>query len=274
IAIDNRPVASLAELRTATTELLADPAKGRDVLVALRRDGGLINAVVDLRIGDSQRPTPQARRAWIGVNVQPLTTKLANRLGVKADSGVRVTQVHAGTRAAAADLRVGDVILKIDDEIVSARRAEDLDAFARQVRRYRVDSEVQLFLWRDGTLLKLPVTLERQPIPAAELESYEDDVLEFTVRELAFEDRTRLQLPPEQRGLILQNLIAAGWAALGGLRNDDLLLEAAGQPLTDVAGFRKARDEALRSGAERWLLRISRNGRTAFVEIDLKPLKS
>ena len=274
VAFDDRPVSSLAELRTATTELLANPDRGRDVLVALRRDGGLINAVVDLRIADTQRPTPQARRAWIGVNVQPLTAKLATRLGVPADSGVRVTQVHAATRAAAADLRVGDVILKIDDEAVTARRAEDLDAFARQIRRYRVDSEVRLSVWRDGTIQQLPVTLERQPIPAAELESYVDDVLELTVRELAFEDRARLQLPPDQRGLILQNLLAAGWAALAGLSNDDILLEAGGRPLTDVAAFRQAREEALRNGAPRWLLRLSRNGRIAFVEIDLKPLKS
>jgi serine protease Do len=274
VAVEDRPVASLADLRAATTEILNDPAQGHDVLVAIRRDGSVVNAVVDLRIADTQRPTPQARRAWIGINAQPLTAKLATRLGVKTDSGVRVTQVHAGTRAASADLRVGDVILKIDGEVVSARRAEDLDAFARQVRRYHVDSEVQLTVWRGGTLSQIPITLEHQPVPAAELENYVDDLLELTVRELAFEDRTRLQLAPDRHGLIVQSLIAAGWAALAGLRNDDLLLEAGGKPLTDVASFREARDAALHGNAERWLLRIERNGRTSFIELDLKPLKT
>lgn len=157
---------------------------------------------------------------------------------------------------------------------MTARRAEDLDAFARQIRRYRVDTEVGLTLWRDGATLQVPVVLERQPVPAAEFETYVDDQFELTVRELAFEDRTRLQLQPQQRGLIVQNLVASGWAVLAGLRNDDILLEAAGQPMTDLVGFRAARDAALKPDApQRWALKVQRNARTLFIEVDLKPLK-
>ncbi len=275
VALDATPVASLADLRSTTTSILADPAKGRDVLVTVLREGKRLGSVIDLRLVDDKRTTPQARRAWLGVEVQPLTKKLATRLGIAAESGVRLTQVHAETRAAAADLRVGDVVLKIDDEAVAARRAEDLDAFSRQIRRNRVDAEVVLTLWREGATLQVPVVLERQPVPAAEYETYVDDLFELTVREIAFEDRTRLQFSPQQRGLIVQNLVAAGWAALAGLRNDDLLLEAAGQPLTDLASFRTARETALKPGAPlRWPLKVQRGDRTLFIEVDLKPLNS
>lgn len=274
VALDGRPVRSIQELQSFTAEILGATEKGRDVLVAFRREGALFHAVVDLRITDSHQATPQARRSWIGVEIQPLTRKLATRLGIAAESGVRITQVHVGTRAAAAGLHIGDVVLKIGDETVTAKRAEDLDTFARQVRQFPVGNEVALLLWRAGSTLSLPIPLERQPIPATEVERFVDDVLELAVRELAFEDRKRLQLPPDHTGLIVQNLIAAGWAALAGLENDDILLEADGRPLDGPTAYRAARDAVLGNGADHWRLKVERGARTFFVEIDLKPLKS
>ncbi len=274
VAIDGLPVRSVEELAGRTATILGDPEKGRDVLVSFRREGALLDSVVDLRITDTHQPTPQARRAWVGTEVQPLTRKLATRLGIEAESGVRITQVHAGTRAAEAGLKVGDVILKIEDEKVTAKRAEDLDTFARQIRRYPVGNEVALQVWRDGTTLALPITLERQPVPAAEVERFVDDLLELTVRELAFEDRNRLQLPPTQPGLIVQNLISAGWAALAGLQNDDILLEIDGRPLATPGDYRTARDAVLGNGTSHLRLKVERSARTFFVELDLNPLKS
>jgi S1-C subfamily serine protease len=157
VSIDTQPVATLADLRAISTAILADPAKGKDVLVGIRRNGALLDTVVDLRITDSHQSTPQAPRSWVGVEVQSLSRKLATRLGIDAESGVRITRVHPGTRAATADLRVGDVILKIDDEAVTARRTEDKDVFARQIRRYRVDTEVALTIWREGARTTVPV---------------------------------------------------------------------------------------------------------------------
>ncbi len=274
VSIDSTPIANLADLRKATTAILAQEGNGRSVLATVRRDGNLIDTVVDLRITDERHITPVARRAWVGVAVQPLTRKLATRLGVEAGSGVRVTRVHAGTRAAEAGLLVGDIILKIDDQPVTARRAEDQDTFARQIRQYSSDTEVTLGLWRNGATTACKILLEKQPIPAAEMASFVDDSLELTVRELAFEDRARLLLPTNQRGLIVESTIADGWASVAGLRADDLLLEAGGVPLTNVTDFRTAREQALQGDRPWWLLRVERKARTLFVEVNLKPLKS
>ena len=274
VSLDSTPITNLADLRTATAAILAKAGNGRSVLVSVRRDGTLVDAIVDLRITDERHITPVSRRAWVGVAVQPLTRKLATRLGVESGSGVRVTRVHSGTRAAEAGLLVGDIILKIDDQPVTARRTEDQDAFARQIRQYSSDTEVTLTVWRNGASFPCKVLLEKQPIPAAEMASCVDDNLEFTIRELAFDDRSRLQLPPDQRGLIVESTIANGWASLAGLRPDDLLLEAGGVQLTTVADFLKARDQALQGDPTWWLLRVERKSRTLFVEVNLKPMKS
>ena len=99
-------------------------------------------------------------------------------------------------------------------------------------------------LWRDGQKMDVPVTLEQQPTPAAELPRWQDLQLEFTARDIAFDDRVRLQLPVSAQGVIVESAVPAGWAALGGLRSDDVVEKAGDSPVTTVAELTRARNEA------------------------------
>ena len=65
-------------------------------------------------------PPSEASKAWVPVNVQVLTPTLAERLGLKGKTGVRVTRVLESKTP----LQVGDIILAIDGEPVRATRAE------------------------------------------------------------------------------------------------------------------------------------------------------
>jgi serine protease Do/serine protease DegQ len=51
-------------------------------------------------------------RGWIGVSLQPLTTELAEALGLDSTRGAIVARVHPGSPAAAAGLQPNDVIVK------------------------------------------------------------------------------------------------------------------------------------------------------------------
>jgi S1-C subfamily serine protease len=101
----------------------------------------------------------------------------------------------------------------------------------------------------------------------------EDTRLEFAVRDLAFDDRVRLQLAPDETGVLVETSTLAGWAYLAGLRTDDLVQRAGDTPVTSVAELRRARDEAVKSGREWWVLLARRSGESFFVEINLKPAK-
>ncbi len=98
--------------------------------------------------------------------------------------------------------------------------------------------------------------------------------MEFTVREVAFDDRVRLQLGPDASGVLVENAVQAGWANLAGLHADDLILQADGKPVTTVDGLRQSREEAVRQKHEWWVLLVQRRGQTGFIEINLKPAKS
>jgi serine protease Do len=127
-------------------------ASSRDLLntIGRRTPGDVVEVVVDragtertIRLtlgerpgpqaearGDAATPTPSAGDA-LGMRVQPLTDQLARRLGVDAGTtGLVVTEVRTGSPAAAAGLRVRDVILDAGRKPVSS--AEDLDRAARE----------------------------------------------------------------------------------------------------------------------------------------------
>jgi S1-C subfamily serine protease len=169
---------------------------------------------------------------------------------------------------------VGDVLLALDGTPVAARRPEDTDVLARQVRQYRAGTPVKVSLWREGAPRELTVVLEEQPIPAAEMAWWEEVQLEFSARELAFDDRIRLQLATGQTGALVESAIPAGWAALAGLRADDLIEAADGRPVTSLADLRASRTAAVEARREWWVLRVRRRGQTLLVEISLKPALS
>jgi S1-C subfamily serine protease len=170
-------------------------------------------------------------------------------------------------------LKVGDVIVALDGKEVPARRPEDTDVLARQIRQYRNNANAVFTLYRDGQKMDVPVTLEQQPVPAAELPRWQDLQLEFTARDIAFDDRVRLQLPVSAQGVIVESAVPAGWAALGGLRSDDLIEKAGDALVTNPTQLKQLRDEAVASGKAWWVLLVRRRGQTLFVEINLKAAK-
>lgn len=272
IAVDGKPVAGVAELQALTDELLPDtPNATRTVLVDFRRNGAGMSSVVELRRSNPRSVTPQARKAWLGVASQPLTSKLAARLTLKADGGARLTQIYPGTTAEAAGLQVGDVILALDGAAVAARRPEDADVLARMIRQYRAGTTAVLTLWRAGQKLDVSVPLPAQPTPAAEMPFWEDLDLEFSVRDVAFDDRVRLQLPLGAQGVLVESVVPAGWASLAGLRGDDFIEQAGGVPVSTVEALKAAREAAVQAGREWWVLLVQRRGQTSFVELKLKP---
>jgi len=276
IAVDGQPVGDVAELRTVTNKFFPDTESAlvHPVTASFRRDGAVLSSVVELRNTNPRRITPIALKAWLGVASQPLTPKLNKRLGINsADGGARLTRIYPGTEAEKAGLLVGDVILAIDGSAVTARRAEDSDVLARQIRQYKAGTSAAFSLWRDGKKIDLPVLLEAQPRPPAEMPWWEDIRLEFSVHELAFDDRVRLQLAPNVTGVVVESATPAGWAELAGLRGDDLVLTAGGTAVKSVEDLHRLRDEAVRSEKSWWVLQVQRRGQTLFVEINLKPAK-
>jgi serine protease Do len=276
IAVDGKPVTDVASLRQLTNAFFPDTESAlvHPSIVSIRRNGSVLESAIDLRNTNPHRIAPSVLKAWLGIDSQPLTPKLNARLGINSeDGGARITRIYQGTDADKAGLKVGDVLLSMDGVAIAERRAEDQEVLARQVRQYKVGSTATFQVWRDGAAVDVPVIFQVQPKPPAEMPLWEDEKLEFEVRDLAFDDRTRLQLAPEAKGVLVSDTTPAGWAELAGLRGDDLVIAADGQPISNADELRVSRAKAVKSGARWWVLQVERRGQTLFIEINLSHLK-
>ncbi len=277
VALDGKAVDNVAALRGLTRAFFPDPDTDttHTAIVSFRRDGAVVSSVIELRNTNPHRIAPSALKAWLGVASQPLTPKLNKRLGINSeDGGARITRVYDGTEAEKAGLRIGDVLLALDGIPVSAQRPEDTEVLARQIRQYKVGTTANISLWRDGQRIEVPVKMEVQPKPAAEMPLWDDEKLEFEVRDLAFEDRTRLQLPASAQGVLVATTTPSGWAELAGLHGDDLVIAVGATPITTVDELHRARDEAFKAGRRWFVLQVERRGQTLFIEINLKTARA
>ena len=99
-------------------------------------------------------------RGWFGIagQTQGLSTALVRRLDLKAPSGVLVAAISAGGPADAAGLRVGDVVLTLDDEATPS-----VDAVHKILTREKIGRKLGLDVLRDGVIVKLKLSVQERP---------------------------------------------------------------------------------------------------------------
>jgi serine protease Do len=101
----------------------------------------------------------KVRRGWLGVGIQDLSEELAEKFGVKNRRGVLVSQVFEGSPAEKAGLKVGDVVLALND-----RRVEQTRELSRAVAALAPGSRASLKILRKGRRWTIRVKLaEREP---------------------------------------------------------------------------------------------------------------
>ena len=130
VKLGDKPVIDIDGLRAATVELLNGKDDPQSVLVTFDRDGEEILTVVKVGPEEKASKPKRSEKAWLGIDTQVLSRDLAEVLGLKGKKGVRVTRVHSGTTAESAGMKIGDVILKLDGQVINASRPEDESIFA------------------------------------------------------------------------------------------------------------------------------------------------
>jgi Do/DeqQ family serine protease len=95
----------------------------------------------------------EVRPAYLGVDVRPMTAKLAKKVSLNRPEGVYVVDVAKKSPARAAGLKKGDVILEVEGLAV----LEPAD-YGAKMRDYTEGSRVPLEIWRAREKIEIVVT--------------------------------------------------------------------------------------------------------------------
>jgi serine protease Do len=268
-AINGEAVSSIEDLSRISLKITKGKTQPVPTLVSLERD--LADLLTVVKIGpeaEENRPV-QAWKPWVGISTQVLTRELSEALELpKMTKGIRVVQVYPDTPAKKAGIRSGDLLLRLDGQIINAYRTEDAEIFGNMIKEYKTDATVHFNGLRNNKALDLNVTLEKRPAPPNELPEYKEETFEFTVRELSFGDRVSIRLEDDHPGLLIHNVEPAGWASLAGLRQGDLLLSIDGAEQSEVSKFEKNMNGLIKQKPKRIIFFVRRGIHTLFLELE------
>lgn len=269
VRVGEKPVGNLDELRASTLEIAAGKTDPVPTVVAFERGLNQYLTVVKVGRQDMKDPGLEVRKAWFPAAVQVLTRDIAEALGMKGQTGVRITQVYPNTTAEKAGLKVGDIITALDGMPINASQPEDVEVLPAMVRQYKIGSTAEMSIIRDGQQSKIAVELVASPKLVREMKKYRDDTFEFTVRDISFFDRVSNQWSQDQQGVLVDSVSPGGWASLGGLSPGDLIVGVDGGAMADVEAFEATMAKMAAAKPKSTIFRLKAGVTDAFVE--LKP---
>ncbi len=134
----------------------------------------------------------EVKRAILGVRIQDISQELADEFGLEGLNGVYIPSVAEGGSADKAGIKDGDVITKINDDVVN--KSSELQ---EQISKYHPGDKVTIELIRDGKEKVVTATLlskngEREI--STEVVREEKKVLGSEIENLSREERLKLKI--------------------------------------------------------------------------------
>lgn len=272
-SVDGQTVSTLDELVQRYRAIMSKEPIPEFVLIGFDRRGKNQVTLIKPRPDKKEDPPREVPKAWLGISTQPVLKDLADKLGIPGSQGFRVSRVYPNTLAAKSDLKVGDVIIAINNEKTQPRSIQEAGLLQRAIRKLGIDQPATLTVMREGQKLDLPVTLERTRIGPEEAIRDQNKDFDLTARELTFFDRDDYRWDESVQGVLVENSERAGWAGLAGVGPGDLIQRINDTQITDIAGYRKVLADLAKAQPAKVTFFVRRGTRTfvMFAEPDWKP---
>ncbi|MCC6763699.1 MAG: DegQ family serine endoprotease [Deltaproteobacteria bacterium] len=232
------------------------------------RTGGNIGIGFAIPVNLAKELVPQLRekgkvtRGWLGVLIQKVTPEIAESLGLDQARGALVADVVASGPAAAAGVKVGDVIVEFDGHPVS-----ESNELPMLVARTPLDKQVTLKVMRDKESMEFTVTIAELQDDEAQLASAGDsEKLGLSVQTLTPEIAENLGVT-ETKGVVVSSVESGSAADEAGIRRGDVILEVNRQAVEDVGDYKAALKKVEKG--KNVLLLVRRGDNTIFLA--LKP---
>ena len=211
----------------------------------------MVRAVVDQAIGGSDA----FERPYMGATFDEVTADIAESLGMRRPAGAIVIDVANGGPADKAGLRVGDVVLSINDQ-----RIEHVDALGYRLATLPVGSKVELDVFSRGELVSVRMTLSSPPkdsvLKTVSLEG-RSPFAGAVVANITSDLRRQLKLSQRAQGVVIVEIQRGSPANRAGFRPADVIESVNGTTIEDVNVMR----QVVADGGRSWRFRLNRGGR-------------
>ena len=200
--------------------------------------------------------TGKVDHARLGVTVQEVNQAFADSFKLPKPEGALVANVEPNGPAAAAGLKSGDVITKVDGQPVVA--SGDLPA---HISLAKPGDRVTLEVWRQGKPEQLSAQLggaKDKPAAVAQNDKASQGKLGLALRPLQPQEKQQAKV---DGGLLVEQ--ASGAAARAGVQPGDVLVSVNGQPVKDIEQVRGIVAKSDKSVA----LLVQREGQQLFVPV-------
>ncbi len=220
----------------------------------------------------------RVERGYIGATIQNFTSEMAEAQGLGDQKGAIVSDISPGGPSSRAGVQVGDVVVAVNG--VAVKSSSDL---TRQVARVRAGDVLKLDVIREGKRRTVEV---RSGVRPSERELAANDnsgagggsapgsapsarapVLGMSLGALDDAARSRLSLPADVRGVVVESVDQGSDAGTKGLRRGDVITRANDRAVASAADLAAVVDAAKKAGRTSVLVGVFRNGRTAFLPL-------
>jgi serine protease Do len=206
-------------------------------------------------------------RAWLGVLVQPVTSGIAESLGMKKPEGALVDEAAPDTPAAKAGIQPGDVITAVNGNSI-----KDSRALGREVSVMAPDSSVKLDILRKGEAKAVTVTLATMPnqMPKQANANEPESGSTRGVPHLGLSVAPASDVAGAgNKGVVVTAVDPDGPAAEHGLQSGDVILDVGGKSVGSVSDLRNGLSQAKSDGKHDVLMRVTTADNTHFIAVPI-----
>ena len=223
-------------------------------------------------------------RGFLGIQIQPISDEIADSLGLPHDRGELVRLVQPGQPAEKAGIKIGDIVLKVNDEPVTPSRT-----LSGIVSDITPGTRIPIEVLRGGKTVRVQATVAKRPTqqelakslapttkqdrladPAMQGEGLAESALGLKVLTMEPEIAEQLGVPLSQRGVVIAAVDSASDAANNGLKQGDIVVSANIVELGSVADLEKSIRSAKALGRPTMTLQVLRPGQAGLVFIALR----
>jgi serine protease Do len=216
-----------------------------------------------------------ARRGWIGVRIQQVTSEIAEGLGLPTTQGALVAGVTDGGPAARAGLANGDLITGFDGKPVPDDRA-----LPRIVADTPIGKTVNMDVLRKGRKQIIKITVQKladdakadKPIKAPAAPVKKQPKLAELGLSLGLLDgpaRAKFKIGASVQGVAVTAVEGGSSAAEKNVRPGDVIVEVAGQAVKTPDDVTKRIEADAKAGKKSILILINRSGDLTYVGLKL-----